>query len=51
MEGVLSQVVDVRAADDNCSNSIPPVPEKVYEDVSSSDWRGRRKIKEHVEPE
>lgn len=39
------------AAVANCSKSIVPVPEKVYEDVSSSDLSGRRKIRLQVEPE
>jgi hypothetical protein len=41
----------VVAGELSCSKSIPPVPEKVYEEVSSSDWRGRRKMREQVEPE
>jgi hypothetical protein len=51
VEEALSQVVAVVAGELSCSKSIPPEPENVYEEVSSSDWRGRRKIKEQIEPE
>jgi hypothetical protein len=30
---------------------MPPVPEKVYDDISSSDCRGRRKIRDQADPE
>jgi hypothetical protein len=43
-------VVAEEAAEDSCSNSMEPEPEKVYEEVSSSDWSGRRKIRLQVEP-
>jgi hypothetical protein len=49
-EGALFHVVEVEAGEDSCSKSIAPVGEKVYDDVSSWDLRGRRKIKEQVCP-
>lgn len=50
-EPVVSHVVLSVATVDSCSKPMAPEPENVYEEVSSSDCRGKRKIKLQVVPE
>lgn len=42
--------MEVVAAEDNCSKPTSPVPENSYDEVSSCDWRGNRKIRLQVWP-
>lgn len=50
-DGALLYVVALVATAESNEKSIPPLPEKVKEEVTRSDCLGKRKIRLHVLPE